>query len=451
MGATIQLPVPLVPSIIFFVIMGSMSAMLANRGLQVFHDGLRPTVPALVNGEMSRSEISAISFALGIGFVFGFGIPLSLGLVIPVCYIIFIVTDWIGISLPGKFIPQWYKDKQSLMGFVGAGILGGLWGLFTATSLNMVANLGAQMPVDVLTPLSQVSSPIMAAFASFPTLTVAYRYGWKSGSISLLFSVLAWSVALKLGAGGGEPWALAAGMIVLAIYAINAERANAKKRQELGESVATLEEEQKAFFTQNVKRIKSAMIPIVLLSGVIGAASRYAVISVDPVQAKLFAEGLPWEAALVAFTWGLAFAPMKYTTALATGTMVTYTFFETGVAILMPNWIVAFFAVALLRVLEIYGLFALGRLFDRYEEVRAMADVLRTAIFHVMEIGLLIGGGIAANAMAPGIGFLIVVGAWWINRYADSPIMPMAVGPIAAILVGVIANILAVLGLMPPT
>ncbi|WP_256201191.1 YhfT family protein [Thermoanaerobacter thermocopriae] len=51
----------------------------------------------------------------------------------------------------------------------------------------------------------------------------------------------------------------------------------------------------------------------------------------------------------------------------------------------------------------------------------------------------------------PGLGIFIVIGLYLLNEIAGRPIVRMAVGPVAAILVGILANILAVFGLYVPT
>jgi hypothetical protein len=64
----------------------------------------------------------------------------------------------------------------------------------------------------------------------------------------------------------------------------------------------------------------------------------------------------------------------------------------------------------------------------------------------VVEIGFLIGGALAAFQWAGELGFAAVIGAWWVNSRANSPVMPMSIGPTAALAVGVVANVLHVVG-----
>ena len=69
----------------------------------------------------------------------------------------------------------------------------------------------------------------------------------------------------------------------------------------------------------------------------------------------------------------------------------------------------------------------------------------------VLEVALLVGGLMAANAMAPGLGLFVVIGLYVLNKTSKKPIVDMAVGPMGAILVGILINILFVVGLyLPP-
>jgi hypothetical protein len=185
-----------------------------------------------------------------------------------------------------------------------------------------------------------------------------------------------------------------------------------------------------------------------MLSFLIGVAINYPVMALDPPQGPLYAEGLRWEAFLVLVSLGIAFFPMKFTTALVSGSMMTFSFFDGAIAVIMPNWFLAGLAVAAWRILEIYALVKVGLFLNRYPSVRTLSDDIRTSIYNVMEIGLLIGSALAANKIAPGWGFMVVPAAWWINNYAGAPIVRMGIGPIAVIIVGILANIFKVIGLL---
>jgi hypothetical protein len=149
--------------------------------------------------------------------------------------------------------------------------------------------------------------------------------------------------------------------------------------------------------------------------------------------------------------WALSYVPMKFATAVVTGCMATGTFMDMAVAILMPNWWSAALALFILRFVEVWSLEPVVRFLDAVPEVRGLSETMRTSIFHVMEIGFLIGGGLVAAQFAGMFGFGAVVVIWWINSKAGSKIMPMAVGALAALLVGFVANFFEAVGLGMPT
>jgi hypothetical protein len=148
--------------------------------------------------------------------------------------------------------------------------------------------------------------------------------------------------------------------------------------------------------------------------------------------------------------WAFSYIPMKFTTATMTGCMATGTFLEVVVALLMPNPWIAAIACGGLRLVELLALRSVVGLVERLPQIRTLADVVRTAIFQVMEIGCLIGGALAASHLAGAWGVGIVIGAWFLNARRSNPVMPMSVGVIAALCVGLFVNALALVGLALP-
>ncbi len=101
--------------------------------------------------------------------------------------------------------------------------------------------------------------------------------------------------------------------------------------------------------------------------------------------------------------------------------------------------------------LEILFLDVLARFLDKFPGVKKCGDNIRTSMSKVLEVALLVGGLMAANAMAPGLGLFVVIGLYVLNKTSKKPIVDMAVGPMGAILVGILINILFVVGLyLPP-
>ena len=64
LGADVIVPITLVPGVPILAAMGALSTVLVNRDVSVFHDGLRPLMPSLRSGEMTRQQVAMISFTL---------------------------------------------------------------------------------------------------------------------------------------------------------------------------------------------------------------------------------------------------------------------------------------------------------------------------------------------------------------------------------------------------
>ncbi len=86
---------------------------------------------------------------------------------------------------------------------------------------------------------------------------------------------------------------------------------------------------------------------------------------------------------------------------------------------------------------------------DRFPGMKELGDNTRTAISKVLDIALLVGGMMAANAIAPNLGYIWIVGLYYLNQTAKKPVPAMAIGPIGAITLGIIVNILHLIGLFP--
>lgn len=72
---------------------------------------------------------------------------------------------------------------------------------------------------------------------------------------------------------------------------------------------------------------------------------------------------------------------------------------------------------------------------------------MRESMTKLLEIALLAGSMVAAGNMAGGMGFFIVAAMYGMNEYFKKPITRLAVGPIATIVVALLANVLSLVGL----
>mgnify|MGYP001598454462 FL=1 len=97
-----------------------MTSLLAHRSAAVFHDGIRPILPQLIEGYMNRREAGSIAFGLSIGFVASVGISFTLKTGLLNAWLLFLPTDILGVLA-----------MNSLLAFG----LGAIWGVLILTCL----------------------------------------------------------------------------------------------------------------------------------------------------------------------------------------------------------------------------------------------------------------------------------------------------------------------------
>lgn len=419
--------------------LGALAAVLSNTGIAVFNDGLRPVMPEYLDGVISKKELAATSFAVSFGLVIGFGIPVSIGASIILVHSLLLMTDIIG---------TWTPDGKK--GMIIAGVVGAIYGIALTLGLQAVVDLFAMLPVDVLGALGAVGTPIVIGFAVFPAVAVAYQHGFNKGAITLATSTLVLFIVKRFGTFqlneqtsftlSAEGMALLVGMIFMLIFAVQV-----KGESEDNQNLVSI-------FVERVTRIKKNWIILSVVGGLVAAATSLTIIAGDPISLNLLSEGKFGEAALAAFARGIGFIPLVFSTAIVTGVYspAGTTFVYVAGILLHGNPIFAFLAGAVIMFVEVNLLNAAAKGLDRFPGVRDMGEHIRTAMNRVLEIALLVGGAMASEQIAPGIGFFWVFGAYLMNRTAKKPLVDMAVGPVAAIALGIIVNILYVLGLFAP-
>ncbi|MDP9751005.1 YhfT family protein [Thermoanaerobacter pentosaceus] len=419
--------------IVLIALIGALAAILANGGIAVFNDGLRPIMPEYLEGRMKKAELAATSFALSFGLVIGFGIPISIGATILLVHSILLGTDIIGTWSP--------KGK---IGYVVAGTIGALWGIGLLVGLQWIVNVFKKLPVNVFDSMEQIGTPVIFAFAAFPALAVAYQYGVKNGLITLTISALVRAVVARFSpivigtskiALNPEGMALVTGMIVLLIYAMR------EKKEENSTNIAAL-------FTKRVDRIKKNVLVLSIMGALVAAATSLHILAGDPISLSLVSKGNYTEAALVALARAIGFVPLVATTAIATGVYgpvgMTFIF---AAALFANNPLLAAILGFVIIFAEVYLLGGIAAFLDKFPGIKKSSDNIRTAMGQLLEVALLVGGANASNMALPGLGIFIVIGLYLLNEIAGRPIVRMAVGPVAAILVGILANILAAFGL----
>ena len=432
-------------------LLSGFASILANLGVAVFNDGLRPMVPEFLEGRMDRKALAATSFALSFGLVIGFGIPLSIGSTIILIHSILLGTDIIGTSTP-----------RNNNGLILAGIIGALYGIGLVFGLEKIVELFSKMPIDFLPSLAKVGVPVIVGFSVFPALVVGYQYGTRNGAITLLITLFVRQIVSVFGkipitenakiTLNPDGMALLVSVVIMLIFAISDKKTEKTNSNEMLVGI----------FSARVARVKKNIIPLSIMGGLIAAACSLRIVAGDPISLKLLASTLKdttggdpkvFDAGLVALGRSVGFVPFLETTAITTGVYgpagMTFIFV---IGIFIKNPIISFIAGTVILALEILLLELIAKSLDRFPGVKACGDQIRTAMTKVLEISLLVGGMIAADEMAGsnGLGFLFVGGFYLLNKTSKKPLVDMAIGPVATISFGIILNILFILHLYVP-
>lgn len=422
---------------IIIALLGGLATLMANQGIAVFNDGFRPIYSQYFEKKITRKELAAMSFAISFGLVVGFGIPTSIAASIILIHSILLATDIIGTFLPDNKI-----------GAITSLVAGATYGVLILVGLEAIVDLFGKLPYNFLDPLGSVSSFVVSGFAIFPSVAVGAQHGFKKGVITGTISVLVYFLIAKFGViNVGENvvnldpagMALLTGVIIMVIFATSN-----KSEENTGSNVSLT-----AIFSNQVSRIQKNWWIFAIMGGLAAAAASMDLIAGDPASLALMADKVYGNATLTALTRGIGFVPLIFTTAIVTGVYspIGCTFiFAAGIA-LHGNPLVAFIAGAVILVVEVFLIRFFAKIMDKFPGVRDMGEYIRTAMNKVLEIALLAGSIVSAETMAKGVGAIFVIGCFLINKYSKKPLVDLAVGPVAAIALGIILNILNLIGL----
>lgn len=288
----------------------AMTALVANMSAAVFHDGIRPILPQLFEGNMTRRDAGSVAFGLSIGFVASVGISftLSTGLLNP--WLLFLPTDILGVLIGSRVL---------------AALAGGLWGVLVVTSLAGVNAVLTGLPIDALGALGELGTPVMSAFALFPLLAIFYQFGWKAGAIAAGVILFARLMIMKFTGIYPESIQIFVGMMMLVFFAI---------RKDLADRCAGITPPDMSglhsIFEERSKRIVKHLPFLAITGALIAAVSNGGIFAGSEVSIYSLADALKLsdpaakeaaigQVALSEFMRGLGFIPLIATTALATG------------------------------------------------------------------------------------------------------------------------------------
>jgi hypothetical protein len=294
----------------------------------------------------------------------------------------------------------------------------------------------------------------MSAFALFPLLAIFYQFGWKAGAIAAGVILFARLMIMKFTGIYPESIQIFVGMMMLVFFAIRKDLAD-RRAGIAPPDMSGLH----SIFEERSKRIVKHLPFLAITGALIAAVSNGGIFAGSEVSIYSLADALKLsdpaakeaaigQVALSEFMRGLGFIPLIATTALATGVYgVVGMTFVFVVGYLSPNMAVAAGLGAITICLEVFLLRAIGRFLEQFPSIRNASDNIRNSMNTLMEFALLIGGVLAVMKMGSTTGFTIFAMLFYLNEVMGRPILKIAAPAVAAILTGVILNVLHLLGL----
>lgn len=415
-----------------FALVTGLASWVANRTLSVYHDGLRPIVPSLRAGEMSRAELAKKAISISLGFILFYALPFSLASGVMVSHTIFLVADVVGLAIPSPAL---------------AFALGAVYGAAASLGLDLLVAFLSQLPHSFVPELALIAKPVVYTYVGIPAVAATYQFGAKYGLTVLVISLLARYVsALVLGpsfASDASAFATLAAASSLIGFVAGAAglvvRSLAGARRTIDESITKS-------FRENVRQLRRGLIPLGAIGALAAMLARGGWLAGEPLTTVLLGQREVAAASAVAIMSALGFMPMVVMSALVTGVYTTqgYCDWILGAGYLAPNLLVAGLIGAALMCVEILAIAAFLKFITKYPKVRETGAAIRDALTVVAEVSFLVGGAISAEAIWPGTGFLITSVLYVANEVAGCPVMRLAVGPLCAMLVGILLNILSV-------
>ncbi|GGY59045.1 YhfT family protein [Streptomyces anulatus] len=416
----------------------ALTAFIAHMALAIFNDGVRPFLLDFIQGRTTRSATTAVSFGLSAGFIFGLGAPMALSTGVLNPWLLFLPTDILGMLSPKKWL---------------APVLGGAWGAVVVFGLNGANNIAHDLPVDFLTAMQQMSTPILFLFTLFPVLAITKQFGRKWGGIAGVLELALVVMTMKLWptmfAGA---LAMAVGVLMLIGLAVSKDL-----RQRRADRAAGVVEEvggddpMASLFSASATRLRKYLPLFMLLGAGVCVLAQMHVFGGGEATSFLIAKGQYAEAAQVDFYRVFGFIPLIATTALASGAYGIAGFtLVYPIGYLMPNPFLAAVVGALVFAVEVLALSWIGKVLGKLPSVRDSSEHLRSAIGDTLQLAILFGSLMAANAMGGGLGILVVGGLYLLNEAMGRPVVRMAAAPAAVIVGGIVLNILYWLDLFTP-
>ncbi|MBO8196165.1 YhfT family protein [Streptomyces oryzae] len=431
------------PQQLTVILLCALTAFISHMALAVFNDGVRPFMLDFIHGRTTRSATTAVSFGLSAGFIFGLGAPMALSSGVLNPWLLFLPTDILGLLAPKKWL---------------APLLGAGWGALVVFGLSGANEVAHDLPVDFLTAMQQMSTPILFLFTLFPVLAITKQFGraWGAvaGVVELALVVMTMKLWPNMFAGA---LAMAIGVLLLIGLAVRRDLVQRKADRAAEAASATAgqdppeDDPMASLFSTSAARLRRYLPLFMVLGAGVCMLAQMHIFGGGEATSFLIAKGNISEAAQVDFYRFFGFIPLIATTALASGAygIVGFTVVY-PIGYLMPNPVLAAIAGAVVFALEVLALSTIGKVLGKLPSVRDSSEHLRSAITDTLRLAILFGSLMAANAMGAGLGILVVGGLYLLNEVMGRPVVRMAAAPAAVLVGGVLLNVLHWLDLFTP-
>jgi hypothetical protein len=419
----------------------ALTAYLANRAVAVFNDGVRPFMLDYRNGGLPARQVALAGLRLASGFVLGVGVFVGVasGTLNP--FLLFLPTDVLGILAPRRWL---------------APVLGAAWGALAFLGLGLAYRGALELPVDVIGAISPVLQPILYLFPLFPVIAIGYQYGRVRAVAAMVVTTAVLVTAGTAWSALTARWlALSAGVALLLFWAgreeLTARRArvravDAEEARPADGGPNPVED----LFREHAHGMRRRLPLFAVLGAGVALLANQHLFAGGEVSGFAIRDGAFGSAAQLDLFRALAYIPMLATAALATGCYgASGLLFVYTVGYLAPAPWVAVLGGAVLLVLEVLLLPHLRRAFTAAPALRDVSDNVRNAMYLTFETALLVGSVLAGAQMAAGLGILLVGGLYLLNETLGRPILRMAAGPAAALIAGLVLNVLHWLHAVP--
>jgi hypothetical protein len=403
-------------------VVATASALLAHAGRSAYHDGLRPLMPEYRAGTLERRALGGRIWRMSAPFCFFYALPFSLVSGVLVSHLLFLPADVLGVRLA----------RRTTVG-VAAALSGALAFLIVRGASALVGHL----PVDFRPDLGRLVDTVGLLIGVMPVVAIAYQYGLRWAAATLV-PVLALR-AVAASALDGDTWlglspdglALVAGGLVMLALAV-------RKRSREKSDAAEL-------FADSMAQLPRGLPLLLLVGGLAAWLGQAGLLAGEPVAALLLGGGRFGDAAAVALLVTVGFFPLVVQSSVVSGAYSTqgYPDWILAAGYISPGPAVAVAGGSALMALEVLGVRGWLTVLERYPDLRELGAAVRQSITTVTDVGTLVGGLLAAQAIWPEGGALMAVAAYLLNEVAGRPLMRMAVGPLAALAAGIVVNVIA--------